>query len=137
MEARDAPGSATAVTASGRGCRRAAGPPHPTTTYFRTSFDAGSSVSAVNGLRLKALVDDGAVVYLNGKEIWRTNLPSGTVSSSTRASTAVAGTAEQTWKSASLSDSALRSGKNFLAVEVHQSSSTSSDLSLDLSLTTA
>ena len=110
---------------------------HPTTTYFRTTFDAGSSASAVNGLRLKALVDDGAVVYLNGKEIWRTNLPSGTISSSTPASTAVGGTAEQTWKSVSLSDSALRSGKNFLAVEVHQVRTTSTDLSFDLSLATA
>ena len=108
---------------------------HPTTTYFRRTFDAGSSTSAISSLRLRALVDDGAVVYLNGKEVWRTNLPSGTVSSSTRASTAVAGSAEQTWKSATISKSALRTGKNFLAVEVHQSSPTSSDLSFDLALT--
>ena len=112
-------------------------PAHPTTTYFRTTFDAGSSVSAVDGLRLKALVDDGAVVYLNGKEIWRTNLPSGTISSSTRASTTVSGSDEQTWKNASVSDSALRPGKNFLAVEVHQVAPTSSDLALDLSVATA
>jgi polysaccharide biosynthesis protein PslG len=108
---------------------------HPTTTYFRRTFDAGSSTSAITSLRLRALIDDGAVVYLNGKEVWRTNLPSGTVYSGTRASTAVAGTAEQTWKSATISKSALRTGKNFLAVEVHQSSPTSSDLSFDLALT--
>ena len=110
---------------------------HPTTTYFRTTFDAGSSVSGVDGLRLRALVDDGAVVYLNGKEIWRTNLPSGTISSSTPASTAVAGSAEQTWKSVTLPDSALRSGRNTLAVEVHQIRATSSDLSFDLALAAA
>ena len=110
---------------------------HPTTTYFRRSFDAGSSTSGISSLRLRALVDDGAVVYLNGTEVWRTNLPSGTVSSSTRASTAVAGSAEQTWKSATVSRSALRTGKNFLTVEVHQASPTSSDLSFDLALDAA
>jgi hypothetical protein len=104
------------------------------TTYFRTTFEAGSSLSGVAGLRLSALVDDGAKVYLNGVEIWRYNLPSGTVDYLTRASSTVGGTAEKNWVTADLSASALKTGTNLLAVEVHQDSPTSSDLSFDLSL---
>jgi hypothetical protein len=38
--------------------------------------------------------DDGAVVYLNGEEILRTNMPTGSVSYHTHASSAVAGSDE-------------------------------------------
>jgi polysaccharide biosynthesis protein PslG len=106
------------------------------TTYFRLYFDAGSSLSGINGLRLSALIDDGAKVYLNGTEIWRYNLTSGTVGYSTLAKTAIGGSAEKTWLSADVSSSLLKPSWNLLAVEVHQASLSSSDLSFDLKLTT-
>ena len=104
------------------------------TTYFRTSFDAGSTVADVTGLNLRALVDDGAVVYLNGTEVWRFNLPTGTISNTTRASRYIAGAEEQQWRTVTLPKSALRAGTNTIAVEVHQDAPSSSDLSLDLEL---
>ena len=82
------------------------------------------------GLQLRVLRDDGAVVYVNGSEAFRTNMPSGTISAGTRASTAIANSAESIFTSVSLSASLLRSGPNVIAVEVHQSDPTSSDLEL-------
>src|SRR6185503_19763787 len=51
----------------------------PTTYYFRASFVYGGAQAAV-ALNLRYLVDDGTVVYLNGREISRFNLPNGLIS---------------------------------------------------------
>jgi hypothetical protein len=59
---------------------------HYITTYFRKSFTA-SKVAWYFGLRLRLLADDGAVVYLNGVEVCRTNMPGGIVNYTTLAST--------------------------------------------------
>ncbi|MFT7561178.1 MAG: hypothetical protein ACI93R_003103, partial [Flavobacteriales bacterium] len=60
------------------------------TSYFRQSFQL-SSLSGITGLSLQLLRDDGAVVYINGSEVLRSNMPSGSVSSTTRASGAISG----------------------------------------------
>ena len=44
--------------------------------YFRHRFEADWSPSSV---RLRALRDDGCVVYLNGAEVFRSNMPGGTI----------------------------------------------------------
>ena len=49
------------------------------TTYFRKTFNVPDK-SIYSGLNLSLLRDDGAVVYLNGTEIWRNNMPTGAVS---------------------------------------------------------
>lgn len=105
------------------------------TTYARHKFDAGTTVAGVKSLRLRALVDDGAVIYLNGTEIWRFNMPSGAVNYKVLASRYIAGGEERTWREAVLPVTALQSGTNTLAVEVHQDRATSTDLSLNLELT--
>ena len=107
----------------------------PITTYFRTSFKA-KDVSKVKGLRLKAMVDDGAAVYLNGHRIWLTNLPTSSLTYKTKALTPVAAAAEVTWTQVDLPAKRLQKGTNTLAVEVHQQRSTSTDLSFDLALET-
>ncbi len=107
----------------------------PITSYFRTAFEAGDSVSDVRSVRLRALVDDGAVVFLNGQEIWRFNLPDGPITSTTQALTAVAGSQESRWNSIVVPDDALLPGRNVVAVELHQHQPGSSDVSLDLELT--
>ena len=105
------------------------------TYYFRKSFDTGASINGINRLTLRAKIDDGAVVYLNGAEVWRFNLPSGTITAATRASTFIAGAAESTWRAVSIPATALRTGRNILAVEVHNDQPSSSDVSMDLELT--
>src|SRR5262249_37711490 len=79
--------------------------------------------------------DDGAVVYLNGTEVYRNNMPSGTIAYNTLASTAIGGADESTWYAATLSPSLLQSGSNTIAVELHQADVTSSDISFDFQLT--
>ncbi len=87
-----------------------------TTYYFRRSFTfSGNPASA--SLRLRGLVADGAVFYLNGVEVHRQNMPEGAISYATPA-LSVAPTPIDTGYVPLLSDS-LRNGNNILAVEVH------------------
>lgn len=102
--------------------------------YFRTTFTRPTD-AAVRSARLRMVVDDGAVVYLNGVEVGRTNMPASAVTETTTASTAVGGDAEQTYQSMTVPVSSLRAGQNVLAVEVHNSSTSSSDISFDAFLT--
>lgn len=104
------------------------------TTYFRHTFQVGDP-SLIASLSLKLLVDDGAVVYLNGEEVVRKNLPAGEINHLTLATLAVGGTDESTFTTFNLPASGLLPGDNVLAVEVHQSAPNSSDLSFDLGLT--
>ncbi|WP_408889228.1 endo-1,3-alpha-glucanase family glycosylhydrolase [Myxococcus faecalis] len=104
------------------------------TTWFRRAFTVADP-ARVSNVVLRLLRDDGAIVYLNGQEVLRSNLPSGTVTASTLASTVIADSAEQAWHTASIPSTALVAGTNVVAVEVHQSTLNSSDLSFDASLT--
>ena len=61
-------------------------------------------------------------------------MPGGTVGYQTLASNISGGTDETTYYSISIDPSSLTNGENLIAVEVHQSSRTSSDLSFDLEL---
>jgi hypothetical protein len=106
------------------------------TTYFRHAFTVADP-SAYGGLALRVLRDDGAIVYLNGIEVFRTNMPTGTVTAATFASTVVLDANERTYVTAAISPARLVAGTNVLAVELHQSDATSSDLSFNLTLTTA
>jgi tartrate-resistant acid phosphatase type 5 len=106
----------------------------PITTYFRRTFSVADR-SVFTGLTLELQRDDGAVVYLNGQEVARSNMPSGTVAYSTRASSAVGGASESTFYSFTVNPALLLNGTNLLAVEIHQSSPSSSDISFDLRLT--
>src|SRR5215217_5763210 len=103
------------------------------TTYFRRAFSV-TNAAAFNALTVRLMRDDGAVVYINGVEVWRTNMPTGTVSSSTLASVAIGGADESTFVQTTLGPSLLVNGVNVLAVELHQSGGTSSDISFDLQL---
>jgi hypothetical protein len=103
------------------------------TTYFRHAFTlTGTGELASVTLRLKR--DDGAVVYLNGTEVFRNNLPAGTITSTIQALTAVGGSDESAWFTTNLNPAAFIVGTNWLAVEVHQNGTNSSDLSFDLEL---
>ena len=106
------------------------------TTYFRTAFEV-TDPSVFQNLTLKLLRDDGGVVYLNGVEVFRSNMPTGSVNSSTIASAAVGGTDESAYFDTNISPSQLATGRNVLAVEIHQSSANSSDLSFNLELASA
>ncbi|MCE9672124.1 glycoside hydrolase family 71 protein [Myxococcus stipitatus] len=104
------------------------------TTWFRKAFTVADP-ARVGAVALRLLRDDGAIVYVNGREVFRSNLPASGVTASTLATTTIADSAEQTWHPASVPASVLVAGANVIAVEVHQSTLNSSDLSFDLELT--
>jgi len=103
------------------------------TTYFRRTFSVANP-AAFGSLTLRILRDDGAVVYLNGVEAFRTNMPQGAINYTTLASATITGADESTFITATLSPSLLVAGSNVIAVEVHQADPTSSDISFDLEL---
>lgn len=103
------------------------------TTYFRHAFEVGDPGQYL-ALELELLRDDGAVVYLNGQEVARSNMPGGAISWQTLAASTISGTEEDIWLRYPVAASLLVAGTNVLAVEVHQRSSSSSDLSFNLSL---
>ncbi len=99
------------------------------TTYFRHTFVVEDPVQ-VKSLTLELLRDDGAIVHLNGREAFRVTMPPGPVTYQTFAATA----SEYNWEQASLDPLLLVSGKNVIAVEIHQGNARSSDISFDLAL---
>ncbi|HKQ37900.1 MAG TPA: lamin tail domain-containing protein, partial [Verrucomicrobiae bacterium] len=103
------------------------------TTYFRRSFTVADPAS-FEDLTLRLLRDDGAVVYLNGNELFRDNMPAGAVTFQTLAVNAVGGGDETTFFTFPINPAALQAGNNVLAVEIHQNVDTSSDISFDLQL---
>ncbi len=78
--------------------------------------------------------DDGVVVYLNGSELFRDNLPDGTITYTTFASSPTENNSFPNIAPRSMNVDNLFSGTNVLAVEIHQSSGGSSDISFDLRL---
>jgi hypothetical protein len=106
------------------------------TTYFRRTFEVASP-AAVTGLTLKVIRDDGVVVYLNGQEVLRDNLPEGDIRFTTTANSAIGGAEETTFIERPVDPALLRAGVNQLAVEMHQANVTSSDLGFDLELEAA
>ena len=100
------------------------------TYYFRRSFTLGSKPTT--DLTLNYTVDDGFVVYVNGTEAARYNMPTGTVQYSTFATTYAQGNPDQ--GSVSLAASLFKKGTNTIAVEVHNNSLKSSDICWDAQL---
>ncbi len=98
--------------------------------YFRRAFDVVDP-AAIGSLSLRLLRDDGAVVYLNGAEVFRNNMPPGAVNSAT---TALIVAEDSEFRAVRLNPQSLRAGGNLIAVEVHQVNLTSSDVSFDLEL---
>ncbi|MCD6345781.1 MAG: lamin tail domain-containing protein, partial [Bacteroidales bacterium] len=103
------------------------------TAYFRHSFNI-TDPGDYGQLLISLLVDDGAVVYLNGTELVRSNMPTGSILFNTLASSKISGSDETSYTQFSVSNSNLLSGDNVIAVEVHQVSQVSSDISFDLQL---
>jgi photosystem II stability/assembly factor-like uncharacterized protein len=100
------------------------------TAYFRQRFFVPNL--PIRAAYLRVMYDDGFVFYLNGKEGGRAHMPSGPVTFNTLATGHEAQNRYVTYDiSAQIPN--LRTD-NTLAIEVHQSSTTSSDLVFDAEL---
>jgi secreted PhoX family phosphatase len=103
--------------------------------YFRHKFVYNPNQFGVDSLIFLLKRDDGAVVYLNGTEIFRDNMPTGTAGHTTLAASAIEGAAENAFIRIAVPARSLVNGQNVLAASVHQNAANSSDLSFDLSIT--
>ena len=97
------------------------------TAYFRTQFDV-DNLEKTDSLKLTLTYDDAAIVYVNGVEISRYNITSDSVSYNTLANSYIDDKAVSIYVSKSL----LKETGNVLAVEIHQSGPTSSDMTFSM-----
>jgi hypothetical protein len=103
------------------------------TAYFRKKVIIDDPARFLS-LTVQLVRDDGAAVYVNGREVFRSNLPEGELLFTTWAVNTIGGADEQAHFDQDIPASALRVGENLFAVEVHQQNGSSSDLAFDLAL---
>jgi trimeric autotransporter adhesin len=112
------------------------GQQRPITAYYRDGFDV-TDPSSLTDLQVTTRADDGIVVYLNGHEIARKNMPAtGAVGPNTYATAAPrtsAATADPLV--VPLDRSQLVAGRNVVAVEVHSNYRATPNTSMALTLT--
>ncbi|MDB6174306.1 MAG: hypothetical protein JWL59_3617 [Chthoniobacteraceae bacterium] len=91
------------------------------THYFQRSFNF-SGDPAQTAVQLTTLLDDGAIVFLNGFEVARINMAAGAVSGTTRAVNAIDNAVVSS--PLTLPGNRLVAGTNVLSVELHQAPET-------------
>ena len=108
------------------------------TTYLRNTFNA-SGIGAMQSVRFDLLVDDGAVIWLNGMELRRVGMPFAPtpVVHETSATGLIDKAHEGEWMTWISPPGVLREGSNTIAIQVHQYThangvTLASDLSFDL-----
>jgi hypothetical protein len=102
------------------------------TYYFRTRFTVSTNLDGFN-LNVTMVVDDGAVVSLNGTRILTNGIATGTPLYTTPASRNVGNAGLEFF---TLPTSLLQMGTNVLAVEVHQVGNGSSDVTWGMAIDT-
>lgn len=105
--------------------------PSKITYYFRKSFNITNPLQYIFTINLRR--DDGIIVYINGTERIRNNMPAGTVGYNTPASSSAPDDGNTVFNY-SIPASAFLNGTNIIAAEVHNNSTTSSDLTFELEL---
>lgn len=104
------------------------------TGYYRYEFNVIDPALYVD-LSLHVIRDDGIVIYLNGTEVLRNNLPAGNIGANTLAVNDIqAASVYLAVVSVSLSPALLQPGTNSIAIELHQSSAASPDAAFGLAL---
>src|SRR5205085_676556 len=86
-----------------------------------------NNLASISSLLLTHYIDDGCVVYLNGQEAYRYNMPGGAVGFSTPATLNLSGSPGELGPFA-LPLTNVFNGANVIAIEAHQQSSGSADI---------
>ncbi|MBI9019078.1 MAG: lamin tail domain-containing protein [Phycisphaerae bacterium] len=102
-------------------------------SYFRKHFNV-ADVGALSYLSLKVKMDDGAIVYINGQEIGRHNMPVDDLTYQSWALGNIADEDEFYPIGGQILPDVLVEGDNVIAVAIHQFKDSSSDVSFDLEL---
>ncbi len=100
------------------------------TSYYLKTINV-SDPSVFSGFDMIYSYDDGIVVYVNGVEVRRANMPAGTISFNTVAS----GNNYTTGATYTIPAGYFTAGNNIIAVEIHQRTANSNNCFFDMSLT--
>ncbi|MDB4726567.1 lamin tail domain-containing protein [bacterium] len=98
--------------------------------YFETEFTYNDP-AAVDQIVFDHLIDDGAVIYLNGEEIARYNMDDGPFTPTTPG----VSVSNATPGALTVNNPNILQGSNRLSIEIHQTTTTSSDLVLGIRAT--
>ncbi len=104
---------------------------HYITTYFRHAFDV-EDPSFYRTVLLRVMRADSAIIYLNGREVYRANLPAGGVTTDTLATRMLTGLERDVFFPIKIDPAELRRGRNIIAAEVHLNSPQCDDIRFDL-----
>jgi hypothetical protein len=106
-----------------------------TTIFLRRTF-VMNSLADISGLRLGYRCDDGFILWINGVEVKRYNVPAGALAYTATAVAAVAVDPAPFFEEDIANSSMLLLGTNIVALQAFNASTTSSDLIMDISLST-
>lgn len=95
------------------------------TYYFRRTVTL-DEITPDATFKLDYIIDDGFIIYVNGVEAGRYNMPSGNVSYSTFATSYAQNNPDT--GSLMLDSKLFKKGENIIAVEIHNNSATSTDI---------
>jgi lysophospholipase L1-like esterase len=105
------------------------------TTYFRNNFVVPGGISYTN-LIMRLNRGDGAAVWLNGQELYSVNLPAGTITNQTLATTILNDNSDASnyYYPINVPITSLPAGTNVIAVEIHKFSPSIGGITFDLEL---
>ena len=101
------------------------------TSYFRIDFEVTKDLGEMETLA-SLRCDDGAIIYLNGREFIRYNMPVGQIGYRKLSVKMISGQEENIFTNHHIDSKRIKKGRNVLAAEVHQRAGISSDLIFDL-----
>lgn len=102
------------------------------TYYFRQTVNLATAPASDDVFTLNYAIDDGFVIYVNGTEAGRVNMPAGAITYNTYSSAYASDAPLQ--GTMTLATELFKKGSNVIAVEVHNTSASSSDIYWDASL---
>ncbi|HRG51829.1 MAG TPA: hypothetical protein PLL00_03260 [Bacteroidia bacterium] len=104
------------------------------TTYLRKKINIAST-AAFQSIKFNTFRDDGIIVFVNGTEVYRSGVQTGTINYNTTLSSSASDDGEtlQT-QTVTLAASLLVVGDNTIAVELHQQNGSSSDLTFNMEI---
>ena len=104
-----------------------------TTTYFRKWVNIANPRDLYSKIQFNVRRDDGVIIYVNGVEVLRSNMPSGPITYSNFASSCAADNGS-VWQTIDVATNHFNDGNNLIAIELHQCNLTSGDLFFNLQM---
>ena len=100
------------------------------TAYFTKDFTVNLS-DLTSTMELGVMRDDGIIVFLNGVEVVRDNMPAGAIDYNTLSSTTIDAAFESVYNVFSIPKANFVQGVNRISIELHNRGASSSDLRMD------